>query len=100
MEKKKFNWNKFGNRRTTVHCKTEKEAKQFSDILRQRGYYWQISGRIDNVNYPYCNAYPGRLCFYADGKCLLYGNLDYANRKGHEIYRFSSYDFDDDTERT
>ena len=90
--KKKFNWEEFANGNVAVHLKTEKEAKQFSEILHQHGYKWRNSGSC--LTYPHCTKHLGNLCFYGDGRYLTYGSLRLANKYGHEICMFSAYDFD------
>lgn len=90
--KKKFDWEGFRKENVAVHLKTEKEAMEFSRILHQHGYSWRQSGSC--LNYPHCNKYSGKLCFYANSnKHLMHSELRYANARGDKICMFSAYDF-------
>lgn len=103
MAKKKFDWDKFAKGQVAVHMQTIKEARKFNEILHEKGYRWYCSE--NHVDYRFCDAYEGKLCFHvhtgdlypSDKKYLLYDRIAYINKCGYEICMFSKYDFGEET---
>lgn len=85
-QKPKFNWEEFLQKgKKVIHCSTRQEVEQCLELLESHGivfhhradWYWNECGR--------------------QGVCLsnswTFDKIDYYNRTGVPIYKFSSYDF-------
>ena len=89
--KKKFDWEKFErNSRMCVHCQTEKEAKEFCRLMHEHGMRWR-GGNSYLTDNKY-DVYKDMTCYYGSSQ---FCDLDWANREGDIICKFSAYDFSD-----
>ena len=81
--KPKFDWDKWlENEDVAVHCETKRESDRFAELAYQHG------NRIPSHCY---EVEKERTVYFSDDS---YCDIDYANRKGYEIFKFSSYDFE------
>lgn len=91
--KKKFDWNTFllSPDKMVIHCTTEQEAKQCLELLIAHGFRFRHSFIY------YWNDCQEELCFSNQGS---YSGIKFYNKNGNTIFKFSAYDFTDETERT
>lgn len=89
--KERFDWSAFkGNGNIAVHCQTEEEAKQFLSLMDEHGMTW-INGDRYKTTSTRWSKNNERTCYHGSGQ---YGNIDYANRSGCTLFKFSLLDFD------
>lgn len=85
---KKFDWKRFKDidNKIAVHCKTEKEAKDFCKQMHEHGMTW-ISGRCYLV-YTYYEKYKEESCYTNYG---IVDTCDFCKENGYEILEWSDY---------
>lgn len=85
---KEFNWDEFKNRenKIAVHCKTEKEAKDFCRKMHEHGMKW--NGGFSYLDYTSYRIYRERTCYIAKGE---YCFKNYYEKKGYTILEWSDY---------
>lgn len=99
-QKPKFDWNKFLNinKKIVVHCETEKEAETFCRLMHEHGLKWggdnpyvKRDGTVRTLwNMNIGNNKKPLNCYSNLG---LHDTLEYYNKQGTPILKFSSYDF-------
>lgn len=83
---KQFDWNEFKSDKVAVHCKTEKEAKDFIKIAYDNWVEWNVSDR-DITNF----------CYYRNETCYAYyGSIEYSSiefyyNNDYKIIEWSDY---------
>lgn len=83
---KKFDWEKFRNKKIDVHCKTEEEAKDFCQKMHEHGMKWKSGDScLDCTNY---ELYGENSYYYATGK---YARLDGEKEHGYTTLEWSDY---------
>lgn len=89
--KLKFDWETFltSPERMVIHCTTVAETKKCLELLVKHGFYWKHS-----AIYYFKDCY-GNPCF---SNQQGYSSINYYNRHGTQIFKFSSYDFEERTE--
>lgn len=91
--KKKFDWERWKNRTIpqVVHCETEHEANTFKMMLHEHGLCWDSYDRYDDLTIGRFRRYGEKTCYSNLG---MFGNIEFYNKDGYEIHKFSAYDFD------
>ena len=89
--KPKFNWEEFlrSSRKMVIHCETEKETEKCLALLKAHG----ISFKWSSLHY--WSDFGKNLCF---SNQRSYHSINKYNRDGTQIFKFSSYDFEERTE--
>lgn len=85
---KKFNWDEFKKpqNKIAVHCKTEKEALDFSKQMHEHGMKWcNGESYLKNTNY---NAHHEGTCYYGDGE---YSDYSFAEKYNYKILEWGDY---------
>lgn len=92
--KKKFDWDTFLNRKVlqVIHCETAHELLALKTELAKRGLKWRSGDSYTNKNICQFCEYENKTALTNGGQ---YCDVDYFNRSGTVIYRFSMYDFGD-----
>ena len=84
---KKFNWEDFKNTRNiAVHCKTEKEAKDFCKQMHKHGMTW--SSRRSYLVYTYYEEYKEQSCYTNYGFVVT---CNFCKENGYKILEWSDY---------
>jgi len=80
-------WKKFCEQRfhMTVHCKTEQQAQQFCQMMKEHGLTWR-SGNEHLKNNTYWEDYKEDTCYSNDGG---YGFMEFYTNCDYVIYEFS-----------
>lgn len=84
---KKFNWDEFKNKdnKIAVHCKTEKEAKDFCKQMHEHEMKWYNGeSYLKNTNYMRNEG----TCYYGSGE---YSTRDFAEKYNYKILEWSDY---------
>lgn len=102
--KKKFDWDYFldKSKKKAVHCETRQEAEQFCRMLHEHGLKWGAkkpyvrNDRVDIGFYGMPSNFDNSIekermnCYSNMG---LHDSVEWYNKNGVEIFRFSAYDF-------
>ncbi len=85
---KKFDWKRFKDidNKIAVHCKTEKEAKDFCNQMHEHGMAW-VSGRRYLV-YTYYEEYKEESCYTNYGVVVT---CDFCKENGYTILEWNDY---------
>lgn len=85
---KKFDWKRFKDidNKIAVHCKTEKEAKDFCNQMHEHGMTW-VSGRRYLV-YTYYEEYKEESCYTNYGVVVT---CDFCKKNGYTILEWNDY---------
>lgn len=92
-QKKKFDWEKWSKKgiKQVIHCETEAELLALKEILHRKGFKWRHGEAYLDKNVCPFNEYKDKTCLTNGGQ---YTDINWFNRHGYEIYKFSMYDFD------
>lgn len=87
--KKKFDWDKFLDisNKIAVHCKTEREAITFCNMMHNHGLKWNSGESYAKKTNWY--LYEGETCY----ECGGYSPKVWFREEGYEVIDFSDYDF-------
>ena len=85
---KKFNWNEFKNKynKIAVHCKTEKEAKDFCRQMHERWMKWRDGNSY--LEYTEYGRFLSETCYTGDGG---FACCDFYASEGYKILEWSDY---------
>lgn len=85
---KKFNWKEFKNtnNKIVVHCKTEKEAKDFCKQMHKHGMTW--SSIRSYLVYTYYEKYKEESCYTNYGVVVT---CNFCKENGYRILEWSDY---------
>ncbi|MEG1142788.1 MAG: hypothetical protein RSE41_10180, partial [Clostridia bacterium] len=85
-------WEEFKNENISVHCKTEKEAKDFIKCAYEHGISWKHDKK-DCINWIW---YKNKTCYdsknlYSEEMILHYSPISYYKEKSYKILEWSDY---------
>ncbi len=86
-------WSLWEQRKITVNCRTEEDAKSFIQEAYARGYGWRSKNKSNNNQDPnkICYSYAEKTCYYAnENKRLTYGTTEYAYKSGVDVIAWQS----------
>lgn len=81
-----FNINEYSGK-YVMHCKTEKEARNFCDYLHNMGRKWSSSTAYFNNTFWY--VYEDKTVYYFNEG--LYGDLNFVGEKNYKILEWSDF---------
>jgi hypothetical protein len=89
-DRKPKTWSEFfeewEGERVAMHCKTEAEAREFCDIMKNQGMVWRNESSYDVTKY---DCYGENTCYYFNKG--MFGHREYGKENGDTILEFSDY---------